>query len=184
MRKSDISCDLCEKRTLYWTLISPMFGMMIAVIILLWKFNPLLSFIYLAIWLIANIFEAYCCEDLKCPHAGKGCHPVGGFILAPFFYKLFFYGKMKKSGTGLNWFLELGSTVIAVSLIIFPIYWLNKLHLFFAIAYPILCGGYVFAHVFLICSKCVVTETCMMGIFERKLRHGIFKKTFKSRRGE
>lgn len=163
---------------------TPMFGVMIAVIILLWKFNPLLSFIYLAIWLIANLLEAFCCEDLKCPHAGKGCHPVGGFVLAPIFYKLFFYNKMKKSGTGLNWFLELGSTVIAVSSILFPLYWLNKLHLVYAITYTVLSVVYVFAHVFLICSACIVTETCMMGMFERKLRYGIFKKTVKSRRGE
>ncbi|NQT24662.1 hypothetical protein HQ585_04845 [candidate division KSB1 bacterium] len=177
MTKLKDTCTKCEKHTLYWILITPIFVVMILVFIYLWGFNPLLSMIYLVIWLIANILEAYCCEDLKCPHAGKGCHPIGGFILAPYFYKMFFYNKIKKLKNDLNWFLELGSTAIAVSLIVFPIFWLVKLHLFYAIAYPILCVAYVFTHVFLICSVCVVTKTCMMGMLERKLRNGIFNKS-------
>ncbi len=170
MNETENRCQKCEKQTLYWFLITPVFAAMILVFIYLWQIKVLLAVTYFILWLIANFFEAYCCEDLKCPHAGRGCHPIGGFILAPYFYKLIFYNKMNKTGTGLNWFLELGSTVIAVSLIIFPVYWLNQLHLFYAIVYPLLCVTYVFAHVFLICSNCVVTETCMMGMFERRLR--------------
>jgi len=155
----------------------PVFTVMILVIIALWRFAPLLSLIYIAIWLVANLLEAYCCEDLKCPHAGKGCHPIGGFILAPVFYRLFFYNKMEKTGAGLNWFLELGATAVAVSLILFPIYWLYKLHPIYAIVYPVFSVVYVFTHVFLICSACVVTRTCMMGMLQRRLRNGIFKTT-------
>lgn len=172
MKDPDKTCVPCRRKTLYWVLVTPILLAVILVFIGLWRFSPLLSFIFLGIWLLANVFEGYCCADLQCPYVGKWCHPVGGFLLSSLIYKIFFFNRLKKSKEGLNMFMELSSTAIILVLIVFPIFWLIKLSLIYAIAYPTLWVVYAIAHICLICAICPVGQICFTSKIRNKLCRG------------
>jgi hypothetical protein len=161
MNTEGTNCEACKNRGIYWLIAIPLLVLFILVSIALWKFNPILTVVYVGLWIFANFCEGYCCADLNCPHAGKWCHPVGGFIFSSFIYKQFFYKSRDESSEKLNMFMELGSTAVIIVLILFPIYWLAQLNPLYAAGYPLLCLLYAYLHFCLICMDCPVSKKCI-----------------------
>ncbi|HMA61531.1 MAG TPA: hypothetical protein VKP78_02665 [bacterium] len=155
------TCNSCKNRGVYWILATPMLITLVLVSIALWQFTPVLTIIYVALWIFANFCEGYCCADLQCPLAGKWCHPIGAFIFSSFIYEKFFYNGIDESRQGLNMFMELGSTFVIIIIILFPIYWLYSLNPIFGIGYPLLCLTYAYFHFCLICMDCPVSDKCI-----------------------
>lgn len=164
MKSNENACEICKNSIVYWSLAIPLLIMFVLVTIALWRFSPVLSLIYVGMWILANFCEGYCCADLRCPLSGTWCHPVGGFIFSSFIYDKFFQKVKNRESRGLNLFMEYGSTLLIVVIILFPIYWLYKINIIFAVGYPVACLLYAFLHFSLICPDCPVEEKCVTGI--------------------
>ncbi|MDD5530976.1 MAG: hypothetical protein PHX21_13245 [bacterium] len=170
MRKENNVYAPCKRSRLYVILITPILISLVLIFIYLWTINPLLSFIFLGIWVLTNILEGYCCAIMECPHSGKWCHPIGGFLFSGFISKMLFHNKINrvsKTSKVISFF----ATFSAISWGVFPIYWLAKLNIFWAIAFPLICLVYVILHICLICPVCALNEVCVMA----KIKKGVCK---------
>lgn len=161
-KKPDMACVPYRKKALYFTLTIPIMALVVLIFIYLWSFSFVLSIIFISFYILANIFQAYCCAYQECPYIGGFCPAIAGIMPANVIAKRFFLSRIEKSKA----IFDLCATIASGSLlgsIVFPIFWIAKLSIVLAIAYPVLIVIYVIIFFLTICPVCAIRNTCPGG---------------------
>ena len=168
-KKPDMTCVPHGKKGLYLALTIPLMVLIILIFIYLWSFSFVLSIVFISFYVLACISQAYCCAYQECPYIGGFCPAIAGIIPASVIAKRFFVGRIKKSKA----MFDLCATVASVCLlgsIVFPIFWIAKLSIVLAIAYPVLVVVYVVVFFLTICPVCAIRNTCPGGKLQNTMR--------------
>ncbi len=141
-KKPDMACVPYGKKPLYFALTIPLMALIILIFIYLWSFSFVLSIVFISFYVLACIFQAYCCAYQECPYIGRFCPALAGIFPANVIAKRFFIGRIEKSKAVFGLCATVGSVCLLGS-IVFPIFWIAKLSIVMAIAYPVLVVVYV-----------------------------------------
>lgn len=166
-----MSCVPYRRKKLYLALTIPLLLLYVLVFIYLWRFSFILSLIFLMLYLAMSLLQAYCCAYQECPYIGRFCPAITGIMPASLFSKLL-YGnrKLKKSKRIFDLSASIASVAL-LGLILFPLYWIGKLGLLYAIGYIAVHLVYYFFFLLTICPVCAIRGTCPGG----KLQGIVFK---------
>ena len=167
--KPDMSCVPYAGKKLYLALTLPVMILIVLVAVYLWSFSVAVSITFIAFYILANVFQAYCCAYQDCPYIGGFCPAIAGIIPSSIIAKKFFAKRIRKSKT----IFDLCATVAfccLLGLLVFPLFWLAKASVAFAIAYPVLIIIYVIVFLLQICPVCAIRNTCPGGRLERVMR--------------
>jgi hypothetical protein len=170
--KPDMKCVPYRRKALYFIITIPLMALYIAVFIYLWSFSFVWSLVFLSFYLLMCFFQAYCCAYQDCPYVGGFCPAITGILPASLLAKLL-YGKKKivksKKLFDLN---AMVATVGLLGLVFFPLYWLAKMGIIYAVGYIVLNIVYYLVFLLTICPVCAIRETCPGG----QLQKLVFKK--------
>ena len=161
--KPDMSCVPYRRKILYFVLTIPLLVLLISVFTYLWSFSFILSILLLLFYLVTCYFQAYCCAYQDCPYVGGFCPAVTGIMPASILAKLL-YGnrKIKKSKK----LFDVNATIAFIALLgltFFPLFWIAKLGIAFAIGYVLIYMVYYLVFVLTICPVCAIRNTCPGG---------------------
>jgi len=165
--RPDLSCVPFPRKTLYLVLTVPLLLILVLVFILLWAHDPLLSLIFLLLFLATCYFQSYCCVYEDCPYVGHFCPAIAGIMPASYLAKLIYRSKgfvRSESRFRINIALAITSWL---ALAIYPLFWIARVHVLLAVGY-ILCH-LVYSLVFFlnVCQFCAIRDTCPGGKFQR-----------------
>jgi hypothetical protein len=160
--KRDMSCVPYRRKGLYFLLTVPFLVLFILVFLYLWTFSPLLSMVFLLLYLAMCYFQAYCCAYQGCPYVGGFCPAILGIMPASLLAKLV-YGE--KVVTSKKWFgIQAAlASVCWLGLIAFPLFWVAKLGAPFALGYVFCHAVYYVIFGLTICPVCAIRGTCPGG---------------------
>ena len=74
-------CIPYKRKVLYLLLTVPIIIQYLVIIGYLWEINKLVFIIYCSFFVLAILFQSYCCVYQSCPYIGKFCPGIGGFIV-------------------------------------------------------------------------------------------------------
>ena len=160
--KPDLTCFPYRRKGLYFALTIPFWLLLLAVFVYLWAYSFLIALIFASLYLGMSFFQAYCCAYQECPYVGGFCPAVIGIMPASLMAKLFYRKGVVKSKRRFDVNATFG-VLCWFGLIVFPLFWVAKLSLVYAI-------GYVLAHVvytavfgLTICPVCAISDICPGG---------------------
>jgi len=161
--KPDLSCVPYRRKGLYFALTIPLLSLLILAFIYLWTFNFVLPIVFVSFYLAMCYFQIYCCAYQDCPYVGGFCPAIVGIMPSSIMTK-FIYGKKniiksKKS-------FEIHATLAFtgwLGLILFPLFWIAKLGILFAVGYAACHAVYYLIFGLTICPACAVRRTCPGG---------------------
>jgi len=169
--KPDMTCVPYARRGLYLILTVPIMILILALAVYLWSFNVAVSITFIAFYVLANVFQAYCCAYQECPYIGGFCPAIAGIIPSSIIAKKFFPGTMRKSKAVFNLCATVAFCCL-LGLVILPLFWIARASVVLAIAYPLLIAVYVFVFLSQICPACAIRNTCPAG----RLQYTMFKR--------
>jgi len=166
----DITCVPFTRRRLYFALTVPFLLVLLVVLVYLATVNVLLALLFMACYLLACWFQAYCCAYQECPYVGGFCPAIAGIWLAnPMARIVQRAGLVPRSQRAFGAYALLAFASWC-GLAIFPVPWLTRLSGWLA-------GGYVLLHIvyamifFLtVCPGCAIRDTCPGGGVHKMLR--------------
>ena len=166
----DLSCVPFPKKTLYMLLTVPLLLVLVLVFVYLWTCSPLLSLIFLLLFLAVCYFQAYCCAYQECPYIGRFCPAIVGIMPASFFAK-FIYGEKKIVKSGRRFRINIAlATISWLALAIFPLFWILRAHVLLAAGYLACHLAYSLVFFLTICPVCAIRNTCPGGKLQKALR--------------
>jgi hypothetical protein len=166
----DMSCVPFPQRGLYFALTVPFLLVLVVVLGYMATVNLLLALPFVACYLLACWFQAYCCAYQKCPYVGGFCPAIAGIWLAnPMARIVQRSGLVPRSQRGFETYALL-AIASWCGLALFPVAWIARLSGWLA-------GGYVLLHIvyavvfFLtVCPSCAIRHTCPGGGLQKILR--------------
>ena len=165
--KPDLSCVPFRKKTLYLVLTVPLLLILILVLVYLWTYSPVLSLIFLLLFLAACYFQAYCCAYQACPYIGHFCPAIVGIMPASFLAKIIYpQGKIVRSKER-YWINIVLATISWLALAIFPLFWIVRVHVMYAVGYLACHLVYSLFFFLRICPVCAIRETCPGGKLQK-----------------
>ena len=170
--KPDMACVPYRRKGLYWILTIPFLVLLISVLVYLWTFSYILSMVFLLFYFAMCYFQAYCCAYQDCPYVGGFCPAIAGIMPASLLTKLI-YGRKKivKSKRSFNVHATVAS-IGGIGLIVFPLFWISKIGISFAVGYVACHVVYYLVFVFSVCPACAIRYSCPGG----KLQSVVVKK--------
>lgn len=164
-----MNCVPFRQKRLYLIMSIPLLILMGTIFLYLWFIYPPLSLIYVGLYLITCIFQAYCCAYQECPYIGKFCPGIFGIIPSSRFAKLGIFQNARKSAR----FFEIFGTVAFLALlamIFLPLLWLIQLGTIITILY--LGFNIIYFVIFLwnICPNCAIRSSCPAGRVSSAIR--------------
>ena len=161
-KRPDMSCvPYCRKRA-YFILTVPFLILLILVAVYLWSISFALSMIFISLFVMANLFQSYCCAYQDCPYVGGFCPAVAGIMPSGILAKIILRKRVKKSETLFNLFAAIAFLSL-LGLIGFPLFWIADLSIPLAIGYFTLNIAYYIAFFLIICPACAIRNTCPGG---------------------
>ena len=161
-KRPDMSCvPYCRKRA-YFILTVPFLILLILVAVYLWSISFALSLIFISLFVMANLFQSYCCAYQDCPYVGGFCPAVAGIMPSGMLARLIRGKTVKNSETLFNLFAAI-ALLSLLGLIGFPLFWIADLSIPLAIGYFTLNIAYYIAFVLAICPACAIRNTCPGG---------------------
>ncbi len=166
----DHECVPYPRKGLYWLINIPYLVLLIITAIYLWQFGILVSLIYSSFYILSVILHGYVCAFSGCPYKGTFC--PGSFAYFPVGKMALLFDKMniKKSDLLFNLFFGI-IMLLLLGIIIFPLYWINRLGVGYTIGYLLIILIYFTAFILTICPKCAMRFNCPMA----KLSNLIYK---------
>lgn len=159
----DMSCVPYRRKGLYFLLTIPFVLLLIGTFVYLWTFSFALSLVLALFYGMTCLFQAYCCAYQDCPYVGGFCPAVAGIMPASLLAKLIYgQGRITKSKR----MFETQATFGVIGLLgmaFFPVFWIAKLGLLFAIGYVVYHGLNYVVFLFTICPACAIRHTCPGG---------------------
>lgn len=160
--KPDMSCVPYRRKGLYFALTIPFLLLLAAVFVYLWTYSFVLSLVFAAFFVGMSYFQAYCCAYQECPYVGGFCPAVIGIMPASLIAKALYGKEVVKSKRR----FERNATLALVcwlGLIAFPLFWIAKVGMAFAIGY-VLCHV-IYAVIFgiTVCPACALRDICPGG---------------------
>ncbi len=168
-------CVPYKRKLLYLSLTIPIIILYLLIIVHLWGVNKLVFTIYCSFFVLAIIFQSYCCAYQSCPYIGKFCPGIGGFII-PASVVALLLKKVKKVKALFDLFASLGF-ICLLAIILLPVYFIYKLGVNLLVFYAIIVIAYSILFLILICPVCAIRDTCPAG----KVSSNIYK--FRKRNG-
>lgn len=154
----DYACLPFRRWGLYLFLLLPFLLCLALIFTYLWEFSPLLSFIYVAFFIVLNVVQGYCCLFQSCPYVGGVCPAIYGIIPASFIGGLL---QERVQGSKRVFYLLTFIGIFSIfALALFPVYWLSKKGMMLAIGYPLFFVIYTLLHLILICPACAMRYKC------------------------
>jgi len=175
LMKPDRSCVPYSRKGTYLLITIPMMILIIIVFLYLLSVNILYGLIYAGFWLLANVFQSYCCAYQECPYTDEFCPAVIGIVPASRIANLSFIRGMKKTQSRFDLFATFGSLCLA-GLILFPLVFLFELGIIFPVGYLLLVVIYACLFLWYVCPVCAIKGTCPGGRASTWIRESIFKK--------
>ncbi|MBN1574781.1 MAG: hypothetical protein JW984_16415 [Deltaproteobacteria bacterium] len=170
--KPDMSYFPYRRKKLYLLMTVPLLLIYILVFIYLWSINFILSLIFLSLYLIMCFFMAYCCVYQDCPYVGGFCPGAAGLMPASILAKLICGNrKIVKS----KWMFDINASTAFLAFLgmpFFPLYWLAKLGIVYAIGYFLIHLVYYLVFLLKICEVCAIKHICPGGRFRDKVFKG------------
>lgn len=163
-----MSCVPYKRTWLYILLTIPLLSIMGFATYVLWTYNYIFTIIYVSFFILTNFFQSYCCTYQECSYVGGFCPAVAGIVPASFIAKILVKLKVKRSKIAFEIFAILGSLML-LSLILFPLYWLFIYHIVAFVGYLLIIILYAFAFLITICPACAIRDTCPGGQTSNKL---------------
>jgi len=157
-----MSCvPYCRKRA-YFILTVPFLILLILVAVYLWSISFAISLVFISLFVMANLFQSYCCAYQDCPYAGGFCPAVAGIMPSGMLARLIRRKTVKKSEMLFNLFAAIAFLSL-LGLIGFPLFWIADLSIPLAIVYFALNIAYYIAFSLAICPACAIRKTCPGG---------------------
>ena len=165
----DMSCVPYRRKGLYFLLTIPFLLLLVAVFVYLWAFSPILSLVFAGFYAMTCFFQAYCCAYQDCPYVGGFCPAVAGIMPASLLAKLLYgQGRITKSKRMFERQATLG-VIGLLGMAFFPVFWIAKLGLLFAIGYVAYHAVNYVVFLFTICPACAIRHICpggkLLGVF-------------------
>jgi len=157
-----MSCVPYARKRAYLILTAPFVILLILVTIYLWSVNFALALIFISLFVMANLFQAYCCAYQECPYAGGFCPAVAGIMPSSILAKIILKKKVKRSKRLFDLFAAIAFLSL-LGLIGFPLFWIAKINIPLAIGYFALNIAYYIAFFLAICPACAIRNTCPGG---------------------
>jgi hypothetical protein len=126
---------------------------------LLVSYSIYLLIIFVALYIITNIFQAGCC--VGCPYQGKYCPALGGVYLANLLSTILYKSRQFDPK-----FYKLNATAAEITLIvmaIYPLYWVFKSGWYLVPIYLMLIAAHFILFMPTQCEKCSYNRTCPGG---------------------
>ena len=162
------NCVPYRRRGLYLALTLPMIALYVTIAAYFWTVGMVFSVIYVALFVVVAMAQAYVCVYWQCPYVGKFAPCVGGFCL-PSSQIAKLYRNVKRSERTYNLTLTL-AFVSFVAIILFPVYSLYQLGLLYLLAYLGIVVLYALCFLLFICPVCGTRHVCPGGQTAVKLR--------------
>jgi hypothetical protein len=166
----DMSCVPYRRKGLYLVLTVPFLVLLALIFCYLWTYSFVLSLVFGLLYLSTSFFQAYCCAYQDCPYVGGFCPAVIGIMPASLIAKVI-YGNREIVKSKERF--ELYATLAIISwlgLVAFPLFWLAKLGLAFAVGYVVYHVVYTVIFGLTICPACAIRDICPGGKFQNWVR--------------
>lgn len=154
-------CIPYKRKVLYLFLTIPIIILYVVIIVHLWEVGKLIFIIYCSFFVLAILFQSYCCAYQSCPYIGKFCPGLGGFIVPASIVALLLR-KVKKVKTLFDLFASL-AFICLLAIILLPVYFIYKLGVNLLIFYSTIVIAYSILFLVLICPVCAIRDTCPAG---------------------
>jgi len=159
-------CPTYKNKGIYFLITIPLILLYIAVAYYLWNFAHVFFWIYLALFILINVFQSYCCAYQQCPYMYGFCPGIGGFIIpASRIARLF---KNKATSKSLFNLSAIIASVFALGIIMLPLFFLRDLGILFILLYCLIFIAYGELFLKIICPDCATKKTCPAGILSSK----------------
>jgi hypothetical protein len=159
----DMACVPYRRKGLYYALTIPFLALLVVVLVYLWTFSFVLSLVFALFFFLMSLFQAYCCAYQECPYVGGFCPAVIGIMPASLLAKLLYSSERvtkSKRRFDLNVTLAVTSWL---GLIVFPLYWIGKLGIAFAVGYVLCHIVYTIVFGITVCPACAIRQICPGG---------------------
>lgn len=160
--RPDLSCYPYRRKKLYLFLTIPLLAVLVLVFVYLWSFTPILSLVFLLLYLAICYFQAYCCAYQDCPYIGGFCPAIIGIMPASWMAKLLYGKRIKKSRR----LFDLSASFAAAAMfgmILLPVYWIAKLGVWCVVGYVGFLVVYYLVFLLSVCPACAIRGTCPGG---------------------
>jgi hypothetical protein len=157
--KLDKTCIPYPRKGLYWIINLFYLVLLVLTSIYLWKYNIMISLIYISLYVISVMLHGYMCAFGPCPYLGTFCpgifamFPVGKIAMIIKRLKIKHSVKLTK----LFFYIILGALILTL---ILPLNWINKSGIIYSLGYFILVIGYFITFILTICPKCAGRLYC------------------------
>ena len=168
------SCVPYRRKTVYLLLTVPMLALYVAVAAFLWTVHLAVFVLYVVFLVLVALFQSYVCVYWRCPYVGRFAPCVGGFCLPSSQIARLFKG-VKRSEKVYNVAVTLAFINFA-GVILFPIYFIYRFNLIYALAYLGIVIAYALGFLLLICPVCAIRHVCPGGQTALKLAALLKKK--------
>lgn len=165
------NCVPYKRKALYLFLTIPMIAMYVTLAVFLWSVNAIASIIYCAFFVFVAILQSYVCVYWQCPYVGKFAPCVGGFCL-PSSQIARLFRHVKRSEKTYNIVITL-AYINFFGVILFPIYFIYRQGLVYALIYVGLVAVYALCFLLFICPVCGTRHVCPGGQTAIRLKDGI-----------
>jgi hypothetical protein len=148
-----------KDRWLYAVSMLPFGIVFIGTVYLLATYSVYLSITFLALYLMANVFQAGCC--VGCPYQGGYCPAICGVYLGNLLAGIFYRKRTFDAK-----FFKVNATAAEITLlllVLFPLYWLWRTHWALIFVYFALILAHFASFMPVQCEKCSYHETCPGG---------------------
>ncbi len=160
-------CPTFINKGTYLLITIPVILLYIAIGYYLWNFANIFFWIYLALFILTNMFQSYCCAYQHCPYMHGFCSGIGGFIVpASRIARLF---KSKATSKSLFNLSTVIASISALGIIILPLFFLQALGILFTLLYCLIFIAYGELFLNIICPDCVTKKTCPAGSLSSKI---------------
>ena len=163
----DMSCVPYPRKGLYLLLTVPFLVLLLLVLVYLWTFGVLLALVYLLLYLAMYYFQAYCCAHQNCPYVGGFCPAIIGILPASLMAKLFYSGRGIETSPRKFAVYATVAMLAWIGLAVFPLFWIAKLGLVFAVGYALAHVVYTVIFGLTICPACALRNICPGGKFHQ-----------------
>lgn len=160
--RPDMSCVPYARKRAYFILTVPFLILLILVAVYLWSISFSLSLIFISLFIMANLFQSYCCAYQDCAYAGGFCPAVAGIMPSSMLAKIILRKKVKRSKSLFDLFAAIAFLSL-LGLIGFPLFWIADISISLAIGYFALNIAYYLTFFLAICPACAIRNTCPGG---------------------
>jgi hypothetical protein len=155
-----------KDKWLYFLSMLPFAIVFVGTAYLLATYSIYLLIIFIAMYIITNIFQAGCC--VGCPYQGSYCPALCGVYLGNLLSSILYKNRKFDSK-----FFKLNATIgeaLVFIIALYPLYWIFKSGWYFILIYLTLIASHFILFMSTQCEKCSYNTTCPGGLAWQKCR--------------